>query len=219
MKPSLLSELEARAHRLAEEEAKHDPQFAYDALADWVRQLGHSEQHRLHRELRTWLRDTEHAWRQELVLELALSLGSRDLLDAGVDEARSLRRTEADRAGELTPWRLFHLVLLSVMHRWPGDLGPKAGSYLAQLSAEVAHASDYSQRQVGIRARLIECFRAASPPRRECLEAALTLLRSWQDEGLHISALALLDHELNRSPQGLAELGRSSPTRSSWASG
>ena len=64
----------------------------------------------------------------------------------------------------------------------------------------------YSQRQVGIRARRVECFRAASPPRRECLEAALTLLRSWQDQGLHTSARALLDHELNRSPQGLAEL-------------
>lgn len=200
----MLEQLEAQLATLPAGSTKHEMEPGFDVMAQWIQTLDERRRAEVLADLPMWLEE-DHPWHSRAVMELALRLQARPLLEAAVREAgrRGVRDIAAGQ--EYPPWLIFHLNLLSTVSRWQEDPGPSVRAYLSRLRAGVA-APSYSRRLLAIRAWFTECLRTKAKHRRKCLRQALKELRRWRDVRLLRSGLSLLHVYFASTPEGVADL-------------
>lgn len=200
----MLEQLEAQLATLPAGSTKHDMEPGFEVMAKWIEALNGDGRAEALSELPAWL-DGAHPWHSRAVMEIALRLHERQLLEAAVRDAR--RRGVHDLAGgeEYPPWLIFQLDLLSTISRWQGDTGTEVRAYLSELRAGVS-ATGYSRRLLAIRAWFTECLLEVAGRRMPCLSEGMAELRKWRDARLLQSGLSLLHAYFASSAEGVAAL-------------
>jgi hypothetical protein len=200
----MLEQLEAQIATLPADAIKHDMEPGFEVMAQWIQGLDGARRAEVLSEVPVWLKDT-HSWHSRAVMEIALRLRDRQLLEAAVREAK--KRGVHDLAGgdEYPSWLSYNLSLISTISLWPGDPGPEVRAYLSDLRAGVSAAS-YSRRLLAIRACFTECLLGLTMPRKRCLSEGLAELRKWRDPRLLRSGLSLLHAYFASTPEGVADL-------------
>jgi hypothetical protein len=200
----MLEQLQAQLATLPAGAIKHDMEPGFEVMAQWIQALDGDRRAEVLSELLAWLEET-HPWHSRAVMEIALRLNDRQLLEAAVREAR--RRGVHDlAAGEEYPaWLIFHLDLLSTVSRWQGAVGSEVRTYLSELRAGVS-ATSYSRRLLAIRAWFTECLLEVTGRRKQCVSEGMAELRKWRDPRLLRSGLSLLHAYFASSAEGVANL-------------
>ncbi len=202
-----LDRLEEQLGTLSPGSTKHDMEPGFRVMADWIQGLDGHDRAAVLAELPAWLGD-DHSWHSRAVMEIALRLSDRVLLEAAVREARRKGVRDLDEVAEYPPWLLYHLNLLSTISRWPGDIDGDVRRYLQDLRHESSGAA-YSRRLLGIRAWFTECLVDPDEERMRCLNEGVSTLREWRNPKLVRSGLSLLHAYFSSNPKavdGLREL-------------
>ena len=204
MTASMLEQMEALLANLPAGSTKHDMTTGFEVMARWIRALENDRRAQVLSELLAWLED-DHAWHARAVMEIALDLSNRQLLEAAVREAR--RRGVRDLAsGEgYPPWLIFQLDLLSTISRWQAEPGPEVRAHLIDLRQGIS-ATSYSRRLLAIRAWFTECLWEVAGRRTRCLSEGMAELRKWRDARLLRSGLSLLHAYFASTDRGVADL-------------
>jgi len=200
----MLEQLEAQFATLSAGSTKHDMEAGFEVMAQWIEALNGDRRAEVLSELPAWLGEA-HPWHSRAVMEIALRLHERHLLEAAVREAR--RRGVHDLAGgeEYPPWLIFQLDLLSTVSRWQGDTDAEVRAYLSELRTGVS-ATVYSRRLLAIRAWFTECLLEVAGRRKPCLSEGVAELRKWRDARLLRSGLSLLHAYFASTAEGVAAL-------------
>jgi hypothetical protein len=202
---SLLEQLEAQLTTLPPGATKHEMEAGYEVMAKWIQTLPTVDRAEILAALPAWLADAAPYWHPVAVMEVAVRLRDKQLLDSAIQKAQEVGIHDLAAPVEYPPWLSFDLHLLSAISRWQGDPGEKAREYLESVRAGATGAVSYSRRLLGIRAWFTKCLLDASN-RMTCLRDGLGVLRAWRDDRLLRSGLSLLHAYFALTPEGLADL-------------
>jgi hypothetical protein len=180
MDDAILDELEAYARALPE--AKHEPQYEPEAIANWLHDQSPERRDAVLESLPVWFESTD-PWKPLIAIEVAVLLGNASLVDEAIAIAG-----HSDHPAEETSRVTFRLALIAAIKRVSTEAGL---AYLSRLAGEVGvDASE--DRILSARAQLALCFLAAEP-QLACLDLLVERVRKWQDSRVARSVFGALD--------------------------
>lgn len=180
----LLDDLEAQIYTVDD---KHDPRMAERAMAAWIRGLDDERQSTLRVAIRSWLRERHHPWHFRVALELAVSLGWGDVVDATVRmaDAERLAHTEDEDDESFAAW------LIYAIERLPT---PEGRAMLSGLADRIPVARSSAARSITVRAFIARCRLEGGGV--SCLRSARAWLRRWRDDELRRRWSPLIDRRM-----------------------